>query len=78
MYIIFKSKNLEKDWIDLNLQIRINNRQDNFEITRTNTNVRGRSYKVKRLLILNRSFSLNCFNKSLMTIKKEIKKLFFN
>lgn len=78
MYKIFNSNDYEKDWTDLNLQIRINNRHDNFEITRTNNYVIGRNYIINRLWILNRSFSLNCFNKSLMTFKKDIKKLFIN
>ena len=78
MYKIFNSNDYEKDWIDLNFQIRINNRHDNFEITRTNNYVIGRNYIINRLWILNRSFSLNCFNKSLMTFKKDIKKLFIN
>jgi hypothetical protein len=49
MYKIFNRKDSKTDWVDLNFQIRIKNRHDNLEITRSNNYVIGRKCVVKRL-----------------------------
>ena len=68
MYKIFNSTDFEKDWIDLNFQIKINNRDDTFE---TNHYVIGRNYIKNRLWILNKLNTLTCCNK--LQMKRPVK-----